>query len=171
MLAVIDGSKALRSAIEEFLGDQVAVARCQQHKAKNVKDYLPKEYHAEYERKMTAAWAMTEYDAARRALSGVVKELGRINIQAATSLEEGLEETLTLHRLGVPAAGLAGAPGDNKPHRVTLQSRPSCDEECEALASEHEPGCTVDCERPPASRATYAKDHRLQINVGLEISA
>ena len=102
MLAVIDGSKALRSAIDEFLGDQVAVARCQQHKAKNVKDYLPKEYHAEYERKMTAAWAMTEYDAARRALSGVVKELGRINIQAAASLEEGFEETLTLHRLGVP---------------------------------------------------------------------
>jgi putative transposase len=89
MLAVIDGSKALRSAIEEFLGDQVAVARCHQHKAKNVKDYLPKEYHAEYE-------------AARRALAGVVKDLGRINIQAAASLEEGFEETLTLHRLGVP---------------------------------------------------------------------
>jgi len=102
MLAVIDGSKALRSAIDEFLGAQVAVARCHQHKAKNVKDYLPKEYHAEYERKMTAAWAMTEYDAARRALAGVVKDLGRINIQAAASLEEGFEETLTLHRLGVP---------------------------------------------------------------------
>jgi transposase-like protein len=102
MLAVIDGSRALRSAIEEFLGDQVEVARCQQHKAKNVKDYLPKEYHAEYGRKMTAAWAMTEYDAARRALAAVVKDLGRINIQAAASLDEGFEETLTLHRLGVP---------------------------------------------------------------------
>jgi putative transposase len=102
MLAVIDGSKALRSAIDEFLGDRVVVARCQQHKAKNVKDYLPKEYHAEYTRKMTAAWAMNEYDAARRALGGVVKDLRRISIQAATSLEEGFEETLTLHRLGVP---------------------------------------------------------------------
>jgi transposase-like protein len=102
MLAVIDGSSALRSAVDEFFGTEVEVHRCNQHKCDNVKSYLPKEYQNEYDRKMRAAWAMTEYDAARRALAGVVKDLGRINIQAAASLEEGFEETLTLHRLGIP---------------------------------------------------------------------
>jgi transposase-like protein len=102
ILVLIDGSKALRVAVEDVFGERAEVARCHFHKCKNVKDYLPKEYHAEYERKMKAAWAMTEYEPARRALSAVVRDLGRINVQAAVSLEEGFEETLTLHRLGVP---------------------------------------------------------------------
>ena len=102
ILAVIDGSPALRSALDEFFGQQVEVHRCHQHKSSNVKSYLPKEYHSEYDRKMRAAWAMTDYDEARKALRSVVRDLQRINIQAAGSLEEGFEETLTLHRLGVP---------------------------------------------------------------------
>lgn len=102
MLVVIDGSPALRSAIDEYFDDQVEVHRCHQHKLENVKSYLPKEYHNEYERKIRAAWAMTDYDKAQNALRSVVRELGRINIQAAGSLEEGFEETLTLHRLGIP---------------------------------------------------------------------
>ncbi len=102
MLVVIDGSKALRSAVDEFFGEQAEVARCHQHKCQNVKGYLPQEYHVEYDRKMRAAWAMRDYTDARRALAAVVRDLGRINTQAAASLEEGFEETLTLHRLGVP---------------------------------------------------------------------
>lgn len=102
MLVVIDGSKALRSAVEEFFGDGVEVQRCHQHKLQNVKSYLPKAYHGEYERKIRAAWGMTGYDDARIALRDVVRELGRVNVQAAESLEEGFEETLTLHRLGLP---------------------------------------------------------------------
>lgn len=102
MLAVIDGSPALRSAIDEFFGQQVEVQRCHQHKCENVKDYLPKQYHSEYERKMRVAWGMTDYDQARDALRSVVRDLERINVQAAGSLEEGFEETLTLHRLGIP---------------------------------------------------------------------
>lgn len=102
MLVVIDGSPALRSAVDEFFGEQVEVHRCHQHKCRNVKGYLPKEYQNEYDRKLRAAWGMTDYDDARKALQGVLRELQRINIQAAESLEEGFEETLTLHRLGIP---------------------------------------------------------------------
>jgi putative transposase len=103
MLAVIDGSPALRSAVNEFFGTDVEVQRCHQHKCDNVKSYLPKEYQSEYDRKMRAAWAMTDYDQARKALRGVVCDLERVNTQAAASLEEGFEETLTLHRLGIPS--------------------------------------------------------------------
>ena len=102
MLAVIDGSKSLRSAVDEFFGTEVEVQRCHQHKCDNVRSYLPKEYQREYERKIRAAWAMTDYDKARKALQGVVRDLERVNTQAAASLEEGFEETLTIHRLGIP---------------------------------------------------------------------
>ena len=102
LLVVIDGSPALRSAVDDFFGGTAEVARCHHHKCQNVKKYLPQEYHAEYDRKLRAAWGMREYTDARRALAGVVRDLGRINTQAAASLEEGFEETLTLHRLGVP---------------------------------------------------------------------
>jgi transposase-like protein len=102
MLVVIDGSKSLRSAVDEFFGTEVEVQRCHQHKCENVRSYLPKEYQGEYERKIRAAWAMTEYDKARKALQGVVRDLERVNAQAAASLEEGFEETLTIHRLGIP---------------------------------------------------------------------
>jgi putative transposase len=103
MLAVIDGSPALRSAVDEFFGTDVEVQRCHQHKCDNVKSYLPKEYQSEYDRKMRAAWAMTDYDQARKALRGVLRDLEQVNSQAAASLEEGFGETLTLHRLGIPS--------------------------------------------------------------------
>lgn len=103
MIVVIDGSPALRSAVDQFFGERAHVQRCQQHKRENVKKYLPKEYHAEYDRKIKAAYAMNDYDDARKALRGVVRDLQRINLTAAESLEEGFEETLTLHRLGIPS--------------------------------------------------------------------
>ena len=102
MLAVIDGSPALRSALDEFFNTTVEIHRCHQHKIRNVLGYLPKEYHREYERRMRAAWSMVEYDKSQKALRDVLRDLQRVNIQAAGSLEEGFEETLTLHRLGVP---------------------------------------------------------------------
>lgn len=103
MIVVIDGSKALRSAVDQFFGEKAQVQRCQQHKRENVKKYLPDEYHAQYDRKIKAAYAMNEYEDAKKALSVVIKDLQRINITASGSLEEGFEETLTLHRLGIPS--------------------------------------------------------------------
>jgi putative transposase len=79
-----------------------ATASVHQYKCQDVKGYLPKAYYAEYERKIRAAWAMSEYEDAKNALRAVVRELERSNTKAAASLEEGFEETLTLHRIGVP---------------------------------------------------------------------
>jgi transposase-like protein len=103
LIVVIDGSPALRSAVDKFFGERAHVQRCPKHKRQNVKTYLPDQYHAEYDRKIQAAWAMTDYEDAKNALRAVVRELQRINLPAAESLEEGFEETLTLHRLSIPS--------------------------------------------------------------------
>ncbi len=68
---------------------------CQEHKIRNVKSYLPKKYHQPMERKLRAAYGMTGYDDARDALLSIVRELERLNEDAAASLREGLEETPT----------------------------------------------------------------------------
>ena len=104
ILIVIDGSTALRSAVDKFFGTNGIVQRCQQHKREDLKKYLPENYHAEVDRKLGAAYAMSSYDGAHEALRKLVNELGRINVSAAHSLEEGLEETLSIHRLGLPEA-------------------------------------------------------------------
>ena len=103
VLVVIDGSKALRSGVDRFFGSGACVQRCQIHKVRNVKKHLPDKYHAEYDRKIRAAYKMTSYTDARQALESVAKELERLNEDAAGSLREGLEETLTLHRLEASA--------------------------------------------------------------------
>ena len=76
--------------------------RCQAHKRRNVLEQLPDEYQPGIERKLAAAYGMVEYADARRALEQLHKELDRINPSAARSLEEGMEETLTVHKLRVP---------------------------------------------------------------------
>ena len=100
-LFVLDGSKALRAAVEKVFGAQAEVQRCQLHKRRNVKDHLPKECQADYDRQLRNAYAMTSYEEAKAALGKLFRQLERINPSAARSLEEGMEETLTLHRLGV----------------------------------------------------------------------
>jgi len=102
-LFVLDGGKGLRAAIQRTFGKRGEVQRCQEHKKRNVVEHLPKHRQAEFRRKMAAAYGMVAYDEAKRALLAVVQELEQINPSAAASLREGLEETLTLHRLGVPA--------------------------------------------------------------------
>lgn len=102
MLVLIDGSKALHSALKKFFGSHVLFQRCQIHKRRNVCEHLPKKYQAEYSRKLKAAYSMKTYEDAKDALSKIVRELDRLNESAANSLREGLEETLTVHRLGLP---------------------------------------------------------------------
>jgi transposase-like protein len=103
-LFVIDGGKGLRSAIERTFGKRAEVQRCEEHKKRNVAEHLPRHLQAEFRRKMTAAYGMLDYAEAKKSLLACVRELERINPSAAASLREGLEETLTLHRLNVPAA-------------------------------------------------------------------
>jgi putative transposase len=99
---VLDGAKALHSAVKRHAGDSALIQRCQAHKRRNVLEQLPDEYQPGIERKLAAAYAMVEYADARRALEHLHKELERINPSAARSLEEGMEETLTVHKLRVP---------------------------------------------------------------------
>jgi len=103
-LFVIDGGKGLRAAIQRTFGKRGEVQRCQQHKQRNVAEHLPRSLQAGFRRQMAAAYGMTDYAKAKEGLESCARELDRINPSAAASLREGMEETLTLHRLGVPAA-------------------------------------------------------------------
>lgn len=100
-LFVVDGARALRAGIEKVFGERAEVQRCQIHKRRNVKDHLPENCQKDYDRRIRNAYAMTGYAEAQAELEKIVRQLERINPSAAHSLEEGLEETLTVHRLGV----------------------------------------------------------------------
>lgn len=99
-LFVIDGSKALRKAIARTFGERALVQRCVVHKLRNVLSYLPPKWEGEARRRLNAAWGMSDYREAKEALSKVLSWLEGINEAAASSLAEGFEETLTVHRLG-----------------------------------------------------------------------
>ncbi len=100
-LFVLDGSKALRSAVSKMFGTNAAVQRCQQHKRRNVLDHLPKEHQHAIDARISAAYNMASYENARKSLELTVKYLEKLNPSAAASLKEGLEETLTVHKLRV----------------------------------------------------------------------
>jgi hypothetical protein len=107
ILVVIDGAKGLRAAVRDVFGD-VLVQRCQWHKPENVVSYLALSDQAAWRRKLQAAYAHPSYADAKRALQRLGRDLQLLNASAAASLEEGLEETLTLHRLGVfPELGVS----------------------------------------------------------------
>ena len=103
LLVVLDGAKGLRAAVCEAYGD-VPVQRCQWHKRESVVSYLTKPQQPVWRRKFQAAYTHASYADAHRALQRLVRELTPINASAARSLEEGLDETLTLPRLGVAEA-------------------------------------------------------------------
>lgn len=101
-LYVLDGGKALHAAVKKYAGDAAPIQRCQVHKRRNVLDHLTDEQKPLVARKLNAAYAMEDYGAAKQALNGLHRELMDLNPSAARSLGEGLEETLTVHRLHVP---------------------------------------------------------------------
>ena len=101
LLVVLDGAKGLRAAVRDVFGDDVPVQRCQWHKRENVVSYWPKSWQVIWRRKLQTAYAHPQYADAKRALQKLVAELATLNASAARSLEKGLDETLTLHRLGV----------------------------------------------------------------------
>jgi transposase-like protein len=107
LLVVLDGAKGLRAAVRDVFGD-VPVQRCQWHKRENVVSYLAKQDQPTWRRKLQAAYAHPTYADAKRALERLHRELRLVNESAAASLAEGLEETLTLHRLNVfPELGVS----------------------------------------------------------------
>lgn len=100
-LLVLDGSKALHAAAQRVWGENAVIQRCQVHKRRNIKAHLPEKHHAELDRRLTAAYQGDDFEEARKSLETTAKWLSRLNPDAAASLREGLEETLTVVRLGL----------------------------------------------------------------------
>ena len=101
-LYVLDGGRALTAAVKKYAGESAVIQRCQVHKRRNVLDHLTDEQKPAAARKLNAAYALENYVAAKQALNALHRELMDLNPSAARSLGEGMEETLTLHRLHVP---------------------------------------------------------------------
>lgn len=101
-LYILDGGKALSAAVRKHAGEGAAIQRCQVHKRRNVLDHLNEEHRPAIAKKLNAAYALEDYGAAKQALQKVHRELMDLNPSAARSLAEGMEETLTVHRLHLP---------------------------------------------------------------------
>jgi len=101
ILAVLDGAKALSRAVRDVF-DKPLIQRCQQHKIKNVRDKLPERLRAVAERRMRQAYHAESALKAEGLLTELARELGKTHPGAAASVREGMAETLTILRLGVP---------------------------------------------------------------------
>jgi putative transposase len=101
-LLVLDGAKALHAAVKRVWGQNALIQRCQVHKKRNVQQHLPQKHWQELARQLHAAYRETDYDQALKGLKTTARWLERLNPDAAASLREGMEETLTVVRLGVP---------------------------------------------------------------------
>lgn len=101
-LYVLDGGKALSAAVKKYAGEKAPIQRCQVHKRRNVLDHLTDEQKPAVAKRLNAAYALENYAEAKKALDSLHRELMDLNPSAARSLGEGMEETLTVHRLHVP---------------------------------------------------------------------
>ena len=104
ILCVVDGGKGIRKALVDVLGDLAVIQRCQIHKLRNLRSYLPKSRHAYVLQTMKEAYKCKSADKARKRLQALVSWLERNGYdEAAGSLREGMEETLTVVKLALPA--------------------------------------------------------------------
>ena len=101
ILAVLDGAKALSAAVREVF-DHPVIGRCQLHKIRNVQDHLPEKLRGLVGQRMRQAYHADSALAAQALLEGLAAELDKTHPGAAASLREGMAETLTVLRLGVP---------------------------------------------------------------------
>ena len=102
-LFILDGGKALTKGVQSVFGENAIIQRCLVHKIRNVLENLPKNHHWRIRAQMRIAYGMNAYDDAHKALEKLLKELDNLCSPAANSLREGMEETLTLHHLGIPS--------------------------------------------------------------------
>lgn len=101
ILVVIDGSKGLYHAVKNTFHKQAVIQRCQWHKRENVVEYVSKKEQPDLRRRLQKAYERPNYEEAKTELLKIRKELEEKNLSAVASLDEGFEETLTLHRLGL----------------------------------------------------------------------
>lgn len=108
ILFVVDGAKGLRKGIKEVFGEMAFIQRCTWHKRENVLRYLNRDQQDYFRRKLQAAYEQPTYEKAKARLDAIRRELKPLNESAVASLDEGLEETLTIHRLGMfPKVGIS----------------------------------------------------------------
>ena len=100
-LFVIDGGKGLRKAIRSVFGNWALIQRCRIHKMRNVLEHLPQSKRSWVKAAIAKAWSACSVAAARRELKNLAHQLKGTHPGAASSLEEGLEETLTIISLGL----------------------------------------------------------------------
>jgi transposase-like protein len=101
ILFVVDGGKAIAKAVDDVYGTLAVTARCRRHKERNILDHLPEGERPLVRRKLRQAWAKASAVEARGDLESLARSLAHKRPGAAASLREGLEETLTVNRLGV----------------------------------------------------------------------
>jgi transposase-like protein len=101
ILAVIDGSKGINKAVQEVFVGKVVIQCCQWHKRENVVSYLNEALQEQYRSRLQQAYQETDYKKARRQLQQIADDLKQHNLHASRSLQEGLEQTLTMQRLGL----------------------------------------------------------------------
>ena len=104
LLFVIDGAPGLRRAITDVFGSRGVVQRCQVHKHRNVIGHLPERLHGYVGKALRDAWDLDSASRAARALERLAGSLERDHPGAAASIREGLDETLTVQRLGLTGA-------------------------------------------------------------------
>jgi putative transposase len=103
-LFIIDGAKALRTAIEEVFGADQQVQRCRNHKIENVMNELPKEQQDQTRKLMRAAFRLSTVEEGEKRLEQIARQLEHDYSSAARSLREGMKEMFTLQRLKIPAS-------------------------------------------------------------------
>ncbi len=102
ILAVLDGSKALAKAVRTVFGSRVRIQRCQAHKVRNVVEQLPESMRTSVRQAMRQAYRSKDAKRAKKQLQNLARRLGDEHPGAAASLEEGLDDTLTVMAFGLP---------------------------------------------------------------------
>src|SRR5215210_8675107 len=159
ILFVIDGGKALRRAIKDVFGQNALVHRCHRHKERNVTDLLPERDRDQVRARMRAAWSLTDPELATQRLELLASELDRTWPDAAASLREGMDDTLTLMRLGITGQ-LAKTLCSTNPCESMIEIVRYTQRNVKTLAGRRH-AQALDRRRNAASRAAVPADHRL----------
>ena len=159
LLIVIDGAKALHKAVVEVFGAHALIQRCREHKKRNVTDALPERLRASVRSAMNQAYATRDASRARRLLDNLARRLEHQHPGAAASLREGLEETLTVMRLGLTRESRTGAVL-HQPDRESVQPGARDRTAGQTLAERHH-GAALDRGRRARSRTWLPQAGRL----------